>query len=71
MFLEQQISILEWFLKVRVAHLNNFTLTILNCNNISQYYCFYCIFDQINVALVRQILILKLSIGSVFIYLNL
>ncbi len=25
---------------------------ILNCNNISQYYCFYCIFDQINVALV-------------------
>ncbi len=29
---------------------------ILNCNNISQYYCFYCIFDPINVSLV--------SIGS-------
>ncbi len=25
---------------------------ILNCNNISQYYSFYCIFDQINAALV-------------------
>ncbi len=24
----------------------------LNCNNISQYYCFYCIFGQINSALV-------------------
>ncbi len=23
---------------------------ILNCFNISQYYCFYCIFDQINAA---------------------
>ncbi len=26
---------------------------ILNCNNISQYYCFYCIFDPINVSLVN------------------
>jgi len=26
---------------------------ILNCNNISQYCCFYCIFDPINAALVR------------------
>ncbi len=25
---------------------------ILNCISISQYYCFYCIFDQINAALV-------------------
>ncbi len=25
---------------------------ILNCKNISQYYSFYCIFDQINAALV-------------------
>ncbi len=25
---------------------------ILNCNNISQNYCFYCIFDQINADLV-------------------
>ncbi len=24
---------------------------ILNCNNISQYYCFYCIFNHINAAL--------------------
>ncbi len=26
---------------------------ICNCNNILQYYCFYCIFDQINATLVR------------------
>ncbi len=26
---------------------------ILNCNNISQYYLMYCIFDQTNAALVR------------------
>jgi len=25
---------------------------VLNFNNISQFYCFYCIFDQINAALV-------------------
>ncbi len=25
-----------------------------NCNNISQYYWFYCIFNQINAALVRK-----------------
>ncbi len=24
---------------------------ILNCNNILQYYCFYCIFNQINAAI--------------------
>jgi len=24
---------------------------ILNCNHFSQYYCFYCMFDQINAAL--------------------
>jgi len=27
---------------------------ILNCNNISQYYYFYCILEQINRALVRK-----------------
>ncbi len=27
---------------------------ILNSNNISQYYCFYCSFEQINAALVSQ-----------------
>ncbi len=27
-------------------------MVILKLNNISQYYCFYCIFDQINAALV-------------------
>jgi len=27
---------------------------ILNCNNISQYYCFYCIIDQINAAVVSR-----------------
>jgi len=30
----------------------NITKIILNCNNIPQYYYFYCIFDQINIALV-------------------
>ncbi len=25
---------------------------ILNCNDISQYYCFYCIFDQIHLVLI-------------------
>ncbi len=35
----EQISILECFLKDHVT---------VNCNTISQYYCFYCIFDQIN-----------------------
>ncbi len=33
---------------------------ISNCNNISQYYCFYCIFDLIKVALV--------NIRDIFIY---
>ncbi len=23
-------------------------IVILNCNNVSQYYCFYCLFDPIN-----------------------
>jgi len=34
---------------------------ILNCKkkNISQYYCFYCIFDQINAAKVNIRLLLK------------
>ncbi len=27
-------------------------IVILNCKNISQYYCFYCIFGQINAGLV-------------------
>ncbi len=29
---------------------------MLNCNNISQYYCFYCIFDQISIRDFFQIL---------------
>jgi len=33
-FLEHQIYILGLFVNV-----------ILNCNNISEYYCFYCSFD--------------------------
>ncbi len=28
---------------------------ILNCNNISKHYYFYCIFDQINAALTSKI----------------
>ncbi len=27
---------------------------ILNCNNISHYYCFYCRFHQINAALISR-----------------
>ncbi len=27
---------------------------IRNCNKISQYYCFFCIFDQINTALMSR-----------------
>jgi len=34
-------------------------VNISNCNNISQYYCFYCIFDHINADWVR-ISLLKL-----------
>ncbi len=30
---------------------------ILNCNIISQYCCFYCIFDQINTGLVNFVII--------------
>ncbi len=29
-------------------------MVILNCNNIFEYYCFYCIFYQINAALVNR-----------------
>ncbi len=29
-------------------------MVILNGNNISQYYCFYCIFDQIYAAFVSK-----------------
>ncbi len=32
-------------------HIEN---TYLNCNNISQYYCFYCDFDQISAAFVGR-----------------
>ncbi len=65
MFIEQQISILKWFLKDRVTedwsnnccklsllrnklHFKMYSnkTVILNCNNISLYYCFYSIFDQ-------------------------
>ncbi len=66
MFVEQQISILEWFLKDHVTlkteksalcHGNKYKQILkyikikkLNSNNVSQY--FYCIYDQINAALV-------------------
>ncbi len=29
-------------------------IVILNCNHISQYYCFYCMFYQINTALIQH-----------------
>ncbi len=66
MFIEHQISILEWFLKdnltvktgeLAAQNLFKFENTlqektlVLNCNNISQY-LFYYVFDQINAALV-------------------
>jgi len=31
-----------------------YKMVILNHNNISQYYCFFCIFDQIDAALVSR-----------------
>ncbi len=34
-------------------HIENKT-AILNCNYIPQYFCFYCIFDQMNAALVSR-----------------
>ncbi len=37
----------KWYFKIYKQK-----MIILNCNNISQYYCFYCIFDQINAAVV-------------------
>ncbi len=41
---------IDWIL---LHQQNGFKYTfILNCINISQYYCFYCIFYQINAALV-------------------
>ncbi len=70
---EQQISILEWFLKDHVTlktevmmlkiqfwnqrnklHFKIYSNrnVISNSKNISQYYCFCCILDQINAALV-------------------
>ncbi len=43
-------------------------IVILNCNNIAQYYCFYCIFEQINEALVSIRYILKKIIIMIYIY---
>ncbi len=39
--------------KLNLKIYSNKKTVIWNCNNISQYYCFYCIFNQINAALVR------------------
>ncbi len=55
---------LEWILKYHMikAAVNILKLKtiIFNCNNISLYYCFKCILDQINVSLVsRRDLFLK------------
>ncbi len=66
MFLEQQTSILEWFLKDHVTMKTGVMMLkiqlcisrinyifkyfqykpFLNCNNISQYYCFYFILKK-------------------------
>ncbi len=50
MFLEQQIGILERFLKDHVTlktfqNILKYKTAILNCNS-SQYYCFYWIFQK-------------------------
>ncbi len=64
MFLEQQISILDDFWRScdtedwsndaenSALHHRNKLHFKLNCNNVSQNYWFYCIINQINVALV-------------------
>ncbi len=36
---------------LKYIHIEN---SYLNCNNISEFYCFYCIFDQRNAALVSR-----------------
>ncbi len=48
---EQQVLILEWLLKDNGSWNIKIENTIWNYNNISQYYNFYCIFDQINVSI--------------------
>ncbi len=43
---------------------------IVICNNISQLYCFYSIFDQINAALVNKKLLKKTYFFYIFTYLH-
>ncbi len=40
--------------RIMTAEISALTTYILNCNNISQFYCFYGIFNQINAVLVRK-----------------
>ncbi len=58
MFIVHQNSMLEWILKYHMIKaaviILKWKTIIFNCNNISQYYCFKCILDQINVSLVSR-----------------
>ncbi len=40
---------------------------ILNCNNISQYYCYYYVFDHINVAYINLSYAVNVSLRDFFI----
>ncbi len=47
-------------------HFKHLQTAILNCKNISKYYCNYCILDQINVALVsRRVFFSKKNIKKI------
>ncbi len=55
------ITIFSWLLKIQLCHFRNKLhvkikqkSVVLKCNNISQYFCFYCVFDQINAAIVNK-----------------
>ncbi len=50
------LEITTFFFYLRFPYCPNFLIwgCILNCNNISQHYWFYCIFDQITAALVSR-----------------
>ncbi len=50
-YLECNVSV---FRRVSIYQIYKNRKFILKCNNISQYYCFYCIFDQRNAALVQH-----------------
>jgi len=40
-------------IKLCITGIND-VLNFFYCNNISQYYCIFCVFDQINVGLIDE-----------------